>query len=243
MDIEDHKLLGNFGKSYWWFLGKRNLIDCLLSEIPRKRKRLKILDIGCGTGEDLPLISKYGDVFALEYSKEVIKYIPKEKVVGIVRGDARFLSFKENVFDIIIILDVLEHVKEDVKIMKEVSRVLKLDGILLISVPAVPFLFGNHDRALHHLRRYSKKSLNKILKDSGLKAERITYWNFFLFFPIAFVRILNKIKNVEKKSDIKNLPKAFNWFFLLILNLENKLIKFGINLPIGLSLVVILKKR
>lgn len=242
MDIEDYKLLGNLNEDYWWFLGKRDLLECLLDKILIKEKGIKILDLGCGIGENLSLISKYGSVFALEYSEEAIKFIPKEKAIGVARGDARYLCFKNNVFDVIITFDVLEHVKEDMEVIKEVYRVLKKGGLLLISVPAIQFLFSNHDRALHHLRRYSKHNLIKIIKRSNLKIERITYWNFFLFFPIVLIRLLNKIKNVKSKSDITKMPKMLNWLFFLILKVENKLIKYGINLPIGLSLIVVLKK-
>ena len=156
-------------------------------------------------------------------------------------NDAAKLCFKDKTFDCVIVLDVLEHLDNDKDAYREALRVLKRNSYLIISVPAMKFLFGPHDRRLKHRRRYSRKMLKDLINDSNLKIIKFTYWNSFLFLPIALIRLYKKMFNI-KKSDLTEFNKNINFVLTKTLIFENKLIKKGFKFPFGLSLVVVLKK-
>ncbi|MBS3134661.1 class I SAM-dependent methyltransferase [Candidatus Woesearchaeota archaeon] len=241
MDLEDYKIFRQHGKDYWWFKGKRDLLDNLLSDLRLNKRDSKILDIGCGIGEDLGTIGDYGRVYAIEYSLDAIKLVNKKLLDGLFCNDATKLCFKDKTFNTVVIMDVLEHLDDDRKAFNEAARVLKKNGYLIISVPAVEFLFGPHDRRLKHRRRYSRKMLCKMIKSRNMKIVRFSYWNSFLFIPIFFVRFYKKFFNIER-SDLTELNPFLNKIFTNILFIEDKIIKAGYRLPIGLSMIVVLKK-
>lgn len=241
MDLEDYKIFKKQGKDYWWFKGKRDLLNRLLNDIKLNKNRSKILDVGCGVGEDLNVINKYGDVYAIEYSKDAIKLVNRKLVKGLFCNDAAKLCFKDKTFDCVIVLDVLEHLDNDKDAYREALRVLKRNSYLIISVPAMKFLFGPHDRRLKHRRRYSRKMLKDLINDSNLKIIKFTYWNSFLFLPIALIRLYKKMFNI-KKSDLTEFNKNINFVLTKTLIFENKLIKKGFKFPFGLSLIAVLKK-
>lgn len=240
MDIIDYKK-DKYSKDYWWFKGACNLLDILLKKVSKERKNLKILDVGCGVGEDVKIIKKYGKVTALDNSIEALKLIPDDLVERKILVDAQNLpGYLYNKFDIIIIFEVLEHVEKDELVMYECYKALKKGGILILAVPAISRMYSTHDRALKHYRRYDKKDLLRKI-NKRFKIEYIYYWNSILFLPIFAMRILKK-KSKKSGTDIVNLPKVIDNFLYNILKFENYLIKKNIHLLVGVSLVVIAKK-
>ena len=240
MDLEDYRIFKKQGKDYWWFKGKRDLLRRLLEDIGLNRNA-KILDIGCGIGEDLDVINKFGDVYAIEYSLDAIKLIDNKRIRGLICNDATRLCFKDKTFDAVIILDVLEHLDRDKEAFNEALRVLRKNGFLIISVPAMKFLFGPHDIRLNHTRRYSRKLFMELIDRRNVKIIKLSFWNFTLFFPIAAIRLYKKIFNI-KKSDLTEFNKNMNNILTKILVSENKLVSKNYRFPIGLSLVAVLKK-
>ena len=109
-------------------------------------------------------------------------------------------------------------------------------------VPAYMALWNSHDIINYHRRRYNAKTMVELIDTQG-HISLITYWNFFLFFPSAIMKLWGKIFNSEKlESDMKKLPPLINSIFLYILKIENKLIKAGLSLPFGTSIVICVKK-
>jgi SAM-dependent methyltransferase len=242
MDLEDRRQ--NIGEDYWWFAGKMELSSILLKTILKKRKGI-ILNVGCGTGEDLGIISKYGKTIAIDISKETLSKVAHTDTIQLIRGDAENLPFREDVFDIVLMQDVIEHLENDEKSIQQVFTVMNGGGHLIISVPAIPFLFSGHDVGLGHLRRYTKKTFLNLVNDRFI-VKRFTYWNTFLFPPIMVFRLMKKIvyiRRTNKTSDIWKLHPFLNKIFSSVLRLENTLIKNNINLPIGVSLIGVFKKK
>jgi len=243
MDLEDYKILGDAGKYYWWFTGKRELIEMLLSKMAYNDK-IKILDVGCGTGEDIPLYNKFGDIYAMDNSRECLLHVPKKDTTAVICNDIQKLCFKENTFDVVIISEVLEHLENDKSAIEETTRVLKKRGFIIITVPAIPSIYSHTDRAIRHLRRYSKKRLVGLFNTKTLTTRKIIYWNFLLSFPrILLNPIIVKSKFGRWIYRLRELPKFLNLFLVTILRFENKIIDYGINLPIGLSLIAVLEKK
>ena len=229
MDYKDF-LAGQTEKNFW-FNSKKKLINILLNKIGQKK--LKILDIGAGTGIDLDIINQFGEVYLIDINKKALDLIPKnmckeKKICTITK-----ITYPDNYFDVVCSFDVFEHINDDIKAVSEVRRVLKKGGFLIFTVPAFNFLYSAHDKAALHYRRYSRKSLLNLLK-LFINLE-ISYWNYFLFFPLSIIRILKK--KSKPKLDYLNLPRTIERIFSMLLNIENSLISKNYKLPLGLSLI------
>ncbi len=234
MDYRDY-IDGQTGEQFW-FRGKKDLINILMNKIGRKN--LKILNIGAGTGVDLEIMNRFGNIFIIDVNKKALDLIPSKLYAEKKVCDAIALPYPNDFFDIVCSFDVFEHIKNDKKAVLEAHRVLKKKGHLLLMVPAFNFLFSAHDKALLHYRRYSKKKLYELLRI--FKCEYLSYWNLILFIPLSILRILKK--RAKPKTDYFNLPSLLEKIFLNFLRIENKLILKDYRLPFGLSLVGVYRK-
>jgi len=234
MDYIDF-VAGQTGDNFW-FKGKRELIDVLMGKVTGND--LKILNIGAGTGADLDVLHKYGNIYVIDVNQRALNLIPENMCFEKKECDATNLDYPDNFFDIVCSFDVFEHIKNDKKAVLESHRVLKKGGLLLLMVPAFDFLFSAHDKALLHYRRYSKKKLYELLRI--FKYEYLSYWNSILFIPLSILRILKK--RSKPKTDYFNLPYVLEKAFLNFLRIENKLIMKDYRLPFGLSLVGVYRK-
>jgi len=128
--------------------------------------------------------------------------------------------------------------QNDTLALRKITDTLSPEGIFLFSVPSTPWLFGPHDRAASHYRRYSQKEIRQKIAQSGLKLQEISYWNSWMFPAIAVMRLLKKIVSPKEQaeSDTKPLPRILNQILYGLLALETKTNNRGIRLPWGLSL-------
>ena len=235
MDYKDY--LAGKKNSDFWIKGKNGLIETLINSLKPKEKS-KILSIGAGTGDDLEILNRFGDVYVIDIEKKALNLIKKGSCFKKKVCDACNLDFPDNYFDIVTSFDVFEHIEKDSQAVSEVFRVLKKGGSLVFSVPAFQFLFSSHDQALNHFRRYSKKEAQKLF--SNFKNKRITYWNFFLFPPIALLRLVRK--NSKPQVDNPSFNPILNNAFYKLLKAENSLIRKRIKLPFGLSIAGVCEK-
>lgn len=241
MDFQDYELCGEYGDSYWWFAGKNKIVLDFARKIARFFSHdPRILDIGCGRGEMLESLGKLGKVVAVDNSDNLQAWTNPPNC-RLIQCDGNVLCFKDNLFDLVIMLDILEHFEDDFGALMEAYARLKPGGCLLMTVPAVPSLYGNHDILLKHFRRYSQKSVLELVQRTGFKVERITHWNFFLFLPIYLIRMLKKTLN-SKSSDIFPMPEFVNRILTGLLHLESVLIGMGANFPFGINLLLVLRK-
>ncbi|MFC1690546.1 class I SAM-dependent methyltransferase [Nanoarchaeota archaeon] len=230
----------------WWFIGRRGLISAITNKILKEGD--KVLDIGCSTGINARAYSKGKklNIYGLDSSKTLLTNPDVFKGMKIICGNAEKLPFKDKYFDNVVCFDLLEHLNKDNQCVKESYRVLKTGGKFIIFVPAFQFLWNDHDVVNEHKRRYSKKSLKKLLANKGFKIRRMYYWNSFLFLPILIFKIFRRTKNPgEARSDhsVFKMPKIFNLALLTVLKIENFLINLGISLPFGISLIAIAEKE
>lgn len=246
----NEKLLEYFNeieKRHWWWEGRRQILRQSIS--PKKGQ--KILDIGCGTGETLSFLKEHlpkPELFGIDSSSVAIKYAKKRGHKNILKVDAKKLPFEDNSFDYILLLDVIEHIEDDTAILIEAKRVLKKKGKIIITAPALQFIWSEHDSAQGHFRRYVRRNIRQLAKDAKLKLEQMSYFNFFLSPAIITIRLLSRLKLFSKygkyDSDINfNIAKkpVFNGLLKLIFVSEIKLLKF-INYPIGISIFAVLRK-
>lgn len=233
MDIKD--LHSGMQAGHFWLEAKRVMIDVLMSRATDENRKLKILNIGAGTGEDFKILAKYGELTAIDIDAATVYLMPDEVVKKKMVADACKMPFQTAAFDIIVAFDVLEHIERDDEAVAEIYRCLKPGGGLVYSVPAFNFLFSKHDNVLGHVRRYNKPMLNKLLQ--SFTQTYASYWFFFLFVPAALVRLIqrDKINNGE-------VGVFTNTIFRWVLCTENWLLRKGLRYPWGLSLIGIVNK-
>jgi SAM-dependent methyltransferase len=227
---------------HWWFVARRKIIESVILKLDLA-KDSHILDAGCGNGDNLELLSNYGDVIAMDTDDNALvnaraRHIGKV-LKGELPGNLPESIRKDN--DLIVILDVLEHIDDDAGSLAVLRNCVKDNGKLIITVPAYQCLLSNHDKLHHHKRRYTAKYLKKLIEDNGWKVDYISYFNTFLF-PLALIDRVKQIVFPPTKDNILNVPhKIINCFLEKIFSFESSLIGKFI-FPFGLSIMVIAKK-
>jgi SAM-dependent methyltransferase len=223
--------------SYFWFRAKYGLVKHLTRKLPLG-KDAKILDLGCGTGINLKSLAGLGFAVGLDFFPEALSYCRKRSLQELVLSKGEFLPFREQSFDLVTSLDTIEHCQEPEKMLSEVFRSLKPGGYFLLTAPAHPLLFGAHDYALGHKVRFTRRSLRRLLEESGFKIEFCGNY-FGLVFPAALLLKLYQKKFGSKSETISyRLPFALNQLLLLICELETRIFPY-LALPFGTSLVAL----
>ncbi len=233
--LEDH---------YWWFVGRREAVVALLAERLTPGQHRIIGDIGCGTGATSLALRALGQVIAVDLSPEALTLHSQREDHGpMVQASATGLPFAPGVFDVMTYLDMLEHVEADDIALAEAYRLLAPGGLLLVSVPAHPWLWGSHDISLHHMRRYRRTELISKLLDAGFELERCTF-AVSLLAPLAVVyRLAGHLfgRSRPAHSEAMELPAAINKLLIWIMRLERALL-LRWNLPAGISLLCLAHK-
>ena len=222
---------------HWWFQARKNIIQ----EVIKKtfNKNLNILDFGSGSGVNIDMLSKFGFVNIYEPHLKTRKYLKVKYKNKIKFKILNKVGAKK--FDLIILADVLEHIKKDENQIKILEKNLNKNGCILITVPAHQFLFSSKDTILKHYRRYNIKEIKNIFKKFYII--KLTYFNFFLFFPIALAIIFYKTFNIKFIKKVESLPNNFiNKIFFHIFSIEKKIINV-LNLPFGISILGLFKKN
>ncbi|MAF99564.1 MAG: hypothetical protein CMH61_03030 [Nanoarchaeota archaeon] len=236
MDDLNYDQIEEMENSNWWYQGKRDLLDRLLTG----KNFSKALDIGCGVGSNLSVMQKHVEtVIGVDNSPKAVDYCARKGFNAVI-GDIHKLSFEAEHFDLVMCSDVLEHV-DDVKAVSEVNRVLKKGGAFIFSVPANNHLWNDNDDFSHHLRRYDKKMLSTLLKDFDIK--QLKYWNAFSYVPCAVVYPIQRLrKNRDKVNNLTLIPSKLNGLLYKMISLENKLFS-KLSMPQGVSLIGVAVKR
>ncbi len=239
----------NIEQFHWWWKGRRSIIKKIIDRLVIKPQH--ILDIGCGTGETLNYLKKIlpkAKLTGIDESSIAVKLSQQNTKTKIIKGSALQLPFKDSSFDLILLLDVLEHIKRDGKVISEAKRVLDKNGVIIITCPATTFIWSRHDTRQGHIRRYSISEVKKLAKKTNLKIDLINYFNFFLFLPISAIRISQRLPFLASLSQYDNTINysiarvgVLNRILSAIILFEVRLM-FLIRFPIGISVVAVLKK-
>ena len=225
--------------SHWWFVGRRQIIDALLSKLPLRRDA-DVLEIGCGSGGNLPMLARYGRLSAGEYNEEARRLAAKRGVATRVAPCALpgEFPFDDETFDLVVMFDVLEHIEDDAASLAAVRRHLANKGWLVMTVPAFPFLWSGHDVHNHHFRRYTRALLNQRLRDAGFTPGYQSFFNFWLFPAVALVRLVRKlIGGNTAGGDLAMPPKPVNALLARLFASERAAMgRFA--LPFGVSYII-----
>jgi len=231
-ELEDH---------YWWFVGRRGLALRLLRKYLSVTKP-DVLDLGCGTGVVLRELSSWARPVGLDMSEKALGYCRQRQLGDLVQGDGVKLPFQEGSFDAIIGLDIFEHIEDDRAAFAEAYRVLRPGGVVVLSVPAFKSLWGPHDVALHHFRRYRAPEVKARLAEAGFEPVRVGYSVFFLFPIVVLWRMFEKRKKGPAQASLVHVPGWGNRTLAAIQALESSLIEKG-DLPWGSSVIAVGRKK
>jgi SAM-dependent methyltransferase len=236
-----------YERNHWWFLIREKIIRQQLNRSLPVNRRSKILNVGAATGRSSQMLQQYGEVTSVEKDAGACVFLREKLNLHVIEGDVELLPFEDNVFDVVCIFDVIEHIERQEQAVAELYRVCKNDGVLYCSVPAFAFLWSRHDEINHHKRRYTRRSIHEVLGEQFV-VEYSTYFNALLFLPIWFTRtILQRIrKHREMVSDFaysKILNGCFfSSVFKAVFSIELLLLRY-FTIPFGVSILLRAKKR
>jgi SAM-dependent methyltransferase len=226
---------------HWWYVGRRRV----LSEVLRRMNLpagARILDAGCGSGRNLVEFARFGTVTGVEPAPESLALAQARGVGTVVGGGLEGLPFADSSFELATVLDVIEHLDDDVGALRELRRVVTPDGRLLVTVPCYPLLWSSHDVVNHHRRRYTRRSLHRAARLAGWEPVRTLHFNMLLLPAAIASRLLDRLgRSVSGVSDLERTPRSLNRALRQPLHLESWLIGRGIDPPVGLSLLCVLR--
>ena len=238
MDAQVYQRMAELDDRHWWFVARRQILRALIEREVRPPKGAQILEIGCGTGHNLAMLGEFGAVEASELDAGA-RALAKSRLGRPVAAAALpdLSMFKEASFDLIALLDVLEHVDKDAPALAAIRTRLKVGGKLLVTVPANRWMWSAHDAAHHHHRRYTKRELRQAGENAGFRTSLLSHFNTILFPPIAAARLAGKLIGRESADD-SIPPGPVNGLLRGLFALEAPLIG-RVPMPFGVSLVAI----
>ncbi len=238
-----------------WFAGRTRAIlkylDAELGPPPVGQVR-KVLDIGSGAGNMAHHLGQYGQVFGVDYNPRPLP-VAQGRGLPVAQGSGNELPFSANTFDLVALLDTVEHIPDELGVLQECRRVLKPGGRLIVTVPAFMWLWSYNDEINAHQRRYTAPELQQKLELCGLRVKRISYNNCFLFPAIAGIRLLRpynpglKSPHTNQEADVyqvdmEPIPEPANTVLHGVGRLEAELLERG-RLPFGTSVIALAEKE
>lgn len=237
--------MAQFASKHWWHRSKRELLQNLIVFwLPKSQKKIKILDIGAGTGANWLLLKKFGNVSGIEQSQTGVDYCRSLGWKNISKENANTLHFPQKTFDLVTILDVLYHKKihSDTKVLQKVATLLKQGGHLIVTDCAGPLFFGKHDEVNEARERYTLKEMKQKVEKADLEIVHATYY-YFLPYPLfVATRIVQKY-NLISIDKAENLPPTLVNFILTYCMKIEAYIATRWKLPTGSSVVVVARKK
>ena len=250
MQAEYYKEYYHLERKNWWFLARKALIRQQVEMLLGERKGVKILNVGAALGASTLMLQEFGEVTSLEYDKSCCEFVKKELGMEFINGSITELPFADGQFDLVCAFDVVEHVQDDLLAVTELHRVCKPGGHVFTTVPAFQSLWSEHDEINMHFRRYTMRGHLALYTKQNAEVRFKSYFNFWLFLPIYVTRILSNLfrkKGSPPKSDFGKAGESDGGFISkLLFNVfrsEGLFLKRQISLPVGVSLMVISKKR
>lgn len=240
MELSEYVQMERQEQDYWWHVGRRMVLNQVLTTQIPPSGHLTILDIGCGTGNNYNWLKHWGRVTGLDTSPAALQYCRNRRAYDdLVQADGADLS-SLNQFDLITAFDVLEHISDDTEALKNWFAVLKPNGYVFITVPAYQWLFSAHDKALHHHRRYSSQGVKQKFEQAGFKTKFISPFFFFTFPMLALVRLFTK--TAQPKTSYVKTSAGVSKFLVNLSKSEANFLAHGDKLPWGSSILVLAQK-
>jgi len=243
MEQHTYSIMYEVEGKHWWFAGRRHIIVGFVERACRDIDKLRprILDVGCGTGANLQMLSQFGVAEGVDVSVAALDFCRARGLDLVKQGAAESLPYEDQSFDLVTALDVVEHLDDDVAGLREMHRVLRPGGRALLFVPAFRFLWGVQDDVSHHRRRYTLSDLRKKIELADLRVERASYANLTFFAPILFGRLVMRLTGLRPASENNINVGALNGLLGRVLGAESWWLR-RLNFPFGVSAICVARR-
>jgi SAM-dependent methyltransferase len=242
MDTSEFDAMLAHDESHWWYRGRRQVLRSTLDRLSIPAGA-RLLDAGCGSGRTLDELLRYGRVSGVDVNPDAVRCARDRGHPDVHAAHIQRLDFPDCVFDVVTCMDVIEHTADDCCSLRELRRVTRPGGTLVLTVPAHPLLWSTHDVVNRHYRRYTRRSLTGLAARAGMELLSDTYFNGLLLAPAAVVRCSQRVRpTVTQRSDLERTPPALNRLLELPLAIEARFIARGARIPAGLSLLCVLRR-
>jgi len=245
MQTNEYHRLAKIENSHWWYKSLHRLLLETIKNLFKSTKKIKILDAGCGTGGFTNQLLLFGQVTGLDISPLALDLAKKKyPKIKFIKSSVNKLSFNKNLFDLVTSISVLYHRQvNDLKALKEIYRVLKPKGYIIIVLPAFSWAYSHHDQAVHGKKRYTLSQATSLLKKSGFKITYARYLFSFLFPIFLIKRMIEKLTPTSKTVSDLTLPhKLMNSLFYWFCRLEWLIANRYFRLPFGSSIIIVAQK-
>ncbi len=241
---QEQEHYGELGADYWWLGGKYAIVIDLMrrhgASMKTKKGEWRILDAGCGPGNLIDLLKPYGTVDGIDFSPEAMTLAKGKGYNTLQLAGIEQVPFPDNTFDVVVVLDIIEHTPDDKVSIAEAYRVLKPGGQLVFSLPAYMFMWGHHDDQYGHYRRYTKTEIRKKLESAGFVTKQITYIEPLFLLPLFIFRKLKRLTKTEK-DDFVPLPSWLNVLLRNMIAFEKYIVRL-FSIPFGVSILGVVEK-
>jgi SAM-dependent methyltransferase len=243
MDPSLYPRMAEVEDAHWWFASRRAIVDHIIERLNLPGDAA-ILEPGCGTGGNFPMLAPHGRLFALDADESAVGFARARGLARVERGALPDqIPFGERRFDLVVMTDVLEHLDDEAGALRALRARLHAGGWLLMTVPAMPWLWSDHDVTHHHRRRYGANELRTLVSGAGFDVTYLSYYNFMLFPIIAGARILHRLQQRDRfaatgRHDLAMPSPAINAILQRIFSSERHLIGRA-RFPLGVSLIVV----
>ena len=233
-----YEQMAELDQRHWWYCARRDVVAALIRRVVRPPANAAILEIGCGTGHNFPMLSQFGHVDALELDDQARSIAEKRLGRSIMSAPLPELAgVPERHYDLVGAFDVIEHIDDDRASIASIAERLKRGGKFVMTVPAHQWMWSAHDTVNHHKRRYSKRRLAQLIEGSPLKLDAVGYFNSLLF-PVAIAERMASKALGKDGGDLALPPAPLNAALKRTFAAERHLIG-RVPLPPGLSLFAV----
>jgi len=243
MQSHHYPILYQVEDTHWWYVGRRRIIRSLVEKIcgTLNNPNPRILDVGCGTGANLKMLADYGTAEGVDISSQAVDFCRERGLDSVKLGAIEQLPYENNSFELVTALDVIEHLDDDVAGLREIRRVLRPDGRVLLFVPAFMFLWGVQDDVSHHRRRYTLPRLLSAVEEAGFAVEWSSYANISFFLPVLLVRSVMRWLGLRAATEYGINISPLNGLFSSLFAAERFILERG-RIPFGVSAVCIARR-
>jgi SAM-dependent methyltransferase len=227
---------------HWWFTARREILERVIARLGLP-ERAELLEIGAGTGGNLAMLSRHGSVAAVETDEFAGRHAAQISGVSVRQGqlpDA--IPFDDGSFDLVCLFDVLEHVRDDRRALQRVRALLKPGGQAVVTVPAYQWLYGAHDLAHQHFRRYTARDLADKARAADLEVRRVGYFNSLLFPLVALRRAWQRTRSSRESKDALLPGPLVNRALYSVFSLERHIVPLAL-FPFGTSVLAVLGRE
>jgi SAM-dependent methyltransferase len=229
---------------HFWCVARRELLLDLIARQLGEARGLELLDVGGNCTVLSRELGRFGHVTMIEPDAETVELARRELDLDARQGSLPGPLPIDHAVDVLTLFDVLEHIDDDLGALRGALVPLRSGGLVVITVPALAWLWSAHDVAVHHKRRYTRRTLEQLLRAAGLEVELLSYFSTLLFPLLAAQRLASRARGVDAsaKFDVSIPPEPVNGLLRRVMSLEAPLLR-RTSLPIGSSLVAVCRKR